>query len=329
MTAETNTPGAGVSSAVMKLSQDTTNELWSVTLCREYETPGAKKRAIELNIRAAIEAALASRELPPAELGEGNIRFDWETGDPNRPWDSKVITHDEMRQRYADMHRQAMTPPPASTASTLDAQQGDSLPRQSEAIKCYVATSKESCDAGPKYWVTIERDGKTITPYHTFIRGRADYEVASWDHLLNGAPEPDILAYDTDAPTTPPAAQVAAPGMAGEFVLRVPWGSWRADGVWQHNPLLQMSEAAQRAENIANGYLPATHPTPAAPASGVSDAARNYVAAQENLAEWHNTPRNQGRDLDACEMDELVRLTNWTDAAYEALQAALRTQNKE
>jgi hypothetical protein len=30
------------------------------------------------------------------------IRFDWTTGEPDRPWDSKVITHDEMRERYAD-----------------------------------------------------------------------------------------------------------------------------------------------------------------------------------------------------------------------------------
>jgi hypothetical protein len=73
-------------------------------------------------------------------------------------------------------------------------------------IRCYVATSKESCDAGPKYWVTIERDGKTITPYHTFIRGRAEYEIAHWDHVLSGAPKPDILAYDTDEPTPPQPA---------------------------------------------------------------------------------------------------------------------------
>ena len=86
------------------------------------------------------------------------------------------------------------------------------------AIRCYVGETKESCDAGPKYWVTIERDGKTITPYHTFIRGRAEYEVAEWDHLLNGAPEPDILAYETDAPTaTPSSADLAGEGRVGEL----------------------------------------------------------------------------------------------------------------
>jgi hypothetical protein len=92
----------------------------------------------------------------------------------------------------ADFIRHVITPVEPA-ARELTAAQG--------AIRCYVATSKESCDADPKYWVTIERDGKTITPYHTFIRGRAEYEVAEWNHLLNGAPAPDILAYDTEALT--------------------------------------------------------------------------------------------------------------------------------
>jgi hypothetical protein len=40
-----------------KLSQDATNELWSVVLRREYPNPGARKRAIEHCIRAAVETA--------------------------------------------------------------------------------------------------------------------------------------------------------------------------------------------------------------------------------------------------------------------------------
>lgn len=43
---------------ICKLSQDATNELWSVTLRRQYETPGEKKRAVERVIRGALEAAL-------------------------------------------------------------------------------------------------------------------------------------------------------------------------------------------------------------------------------------------------------------------------------
>lgn len=42
----------------MKLSQDTTNEIWSVILRRQYDTPGDKKRAIERQIRSALETAL-------------------------------------------------------------------------------------------------------------------------------------------------------------------------------------------------------------------------------------------------------------------------------
>lgn len=41
-----------------KLSQDTTNEIWSVILRNDYLTPADKKRRIEYEIRAAIERAL-------------------------------------------------------------------------------------------------------------------------------------------------------------------------------------------------------------------------------------------------------------------------------
>jgi hypothetical protein len=59
--------------------------------------------------------------------------------------------------------------------------------------------------------------------------------------------------------------------------------------------------------------------------AGASDAAIAYVAANDALAAWHNTPRNIGRDLDADELDEVSRLENATDAAYEALKAAIAT----
>lgn len=42
----------------MKLSQDATNEIWSVILRGDYEKPAARKRAIEREIRATLEAAL-------------------------------------------------------------------------------------------------------------------------------------------------------------------------------------------------------------------------------------------------------------------------------
>lgn len=47
---------------LLKLSQDTTNELWMVTLRRDYNTPGEKKRAIEREIRAALEYALGYKD---------------------------------------------------------------------------------------------------------------------------------------------------------------------------------------------------------------------------------------------------------------------------
>lgn len=48
--------------AICRLSQDTTNELWSFTLRRAYKTPAEKKRAIERVIRGAIEQALGATD---------------------------------------------------------------------------------------------------------------------------------------------------------------------------------------------------------------------------------------------------------------------------
>jgi hypothetical protein len=42
----------------LQLSQDATNEIWSVILRQNFPSPGAKKRAIEREIRCAIETAL-------------------------------------------------------------------------------------------------------------------------------------------------------------------------------------------------------------------------------------------------------------------------------
>ena len=64
--------------------------------------------------------------------------------------------------------------------------------------QCYVSVTKESCDEGPKFWVVIERNGERLTPQWYFIRGRAEYDVAEWEHLLNDGQKPNILSYQTD-----------------------------------------------------------------------------------------------------------------------------------
>lgn len=68
--------------------------------------------------------------------------------------------------------------------------------------RCYVGDMKTS--AGTDYYVCIERNGKRITPHKYTIRGRAEYDVAMWNNVLNDAPEPDILAYETAPPINPP-----------------------------------------------------------------------------------------------------------------------------
>lgn len=62
--------------------------------------------------------------------------------------------------------------------------------------------------AGMDYYVCVGHGkayGEYMTPNAYKIRGRAEYDVASWNHLFGHCGKPDILAYDTDAP--PPAAQ--------------------------------------------------------------------------------------------------------------------------
>lgn len=58
-----------------------------------------------IEIREVLEALAAQ---PAPGVGGGYIRFHWETGDPVRPWSCKVVTHDEMRQRYSEMCSEEM-----------------------------------------------------------------------------------------------------------------------------------------------------------------------------------------------------------------------------
>lgn len=56
---------------------------------------------------------------------------------------------------------------------------------------------------GHKTYMAIIRKGdRYMEDGHNEIKGRAEYAVAEWRHVLLGAEEPDILAFDTD-PTRP------------------------------------------------------------------------------------------------------------------------------
>lgn len=74
------------------------------------------------------------------------------------------------------------------------------------ALTAWVGTMQAS--NGTNYYVCVGfPGGKYITPQVYDIRGRADYDVAEWKHMLGQGPKPDILAFDTEG-ATPPAAQV-------------------------------------------------------------------------------------------------------------------------
>lgn len=80
-------------------------------------------------------------------------------------------------------------------------------------IECYVSDMTTS--AGMEYFVCFRRNGKIITPHRFLVRGKAEYEVAEYNHFFNDGPEPDILAYDTEEPAQP------APVVGGDAE---PWG---------------------------------------------------------------------------------------------------------
>lgn len=206
--------------SLMKLSQDTTNEIWSITLRREYETPGARKRAIERNIRAALETALG---LPSTIDGhEDGVTPIGEATDhipkPNPYEDQSPTTYEKViavrhPSTNDDLVKQLRWPVDylqgPNTVMIRDlfkmaADRIESLSAQLQTattdlgVECYVGDMKTS--AGMEYYVCLRRNDKTITPHMFKVRGKAEYEVAEYNHFFNDGPEPDIMSYDTDGP---------------------------------------------------------------------------------------------------------------------------------
>lgn len=65
-------------------------------------------------------------------------------------------------------------------------------------VECFVREMRTS--KGSEFFVVVKRDGRELTPHMYTERWKAEYDVASWQHLLCGAPKPDILAYGPSAP---------------------------------------------------------------------------------------------------------------------------------
>jgi len=68
-------------------------------------------------------------------------------------------------------------------------------------VECGVKTMKTS--SGEDHYVSVACGGRELTPHMFRERWKADYEVAEWRWLLNGAEKPDILAYGPDGPRRP------------------------------------------------------------------------------------------------------------------------------
>ena len=84
------------------------------------------------------------------------------------------------------------------------------------AMSAWVGDMKTS--AGMDYYVCVGHGkdcGEHMTPNVYKIRGRAECDVACWNHLFGLCEAPDILAFDTDEPTATPQQQ---PNPAGDQV---------------------------------------------------------------------------------------------------------------
>lgn len=135
-------------------------------------------------------------------------------------------------------------------------------------MSAWVGEMKTS--AGTDFYVCVGRDTGNpldrtyLTPNKYSIRGRAEYDVAEWNHLLGHGPKPDILAFDTD--TTPPAHG------DGEDLHHAVWSIVR--------PYIQ--PAAREKVNAALKESLTTRPTPEA-----RDAARPKSREVARIGDMH------------------------------------------
>lgn len=96
----------------------------------------------------------------------------------------------------------------AVTAALFNYEQGDTvsewlkntaalLRKLQQGAECFVREMRTS--KGSEFFVVVRCNGRELTPHMYTERWKAEYDVASWQHLLCGAPEPDLLAYGPDA----------------------------------------------------------------------------------------------------------------------------------
>ena len=174
---------------------------------------------------------------------------------------------------------------------------------QQGAMSAWVGDMKTS--AGMDYYVCVGHGkdcGEHMTPNVHKIRGRAEYDVACWNHLFGLCEAPDILAFDTDEPTaTPrqpnPAGAVPLIPLSKEDAAAVlrQFNRWRLgdDALEQPDSTIALAliiaiealaEAAGRADavSMAQRFLRWGLPVTFAPDAGISFD-RSYC---EKWATW-------------------------------------------
>lgn len=133
---------------------------------------------------------------------------------------------------------------------------------QRGAMSAWVGDMKTS--AGMDYYVCVghgEEYGEYMTPNVYKIRGRAEHDVARWNHLFGLCDAPDILAFDTDEPTATPQPPKPAGAMPlAELVLQalVASGCVKQHKVDEAREIMRPF-AAGRADAVPEGYVLVPH----------------------------------------------------------------------
>lgn len=122
-------------------------------------------------------------------------------------------------------------------------------------VECFVREMRTS--KGSEFFVVVKLGDRELTPHMYTERWKAEYDVASWQHLLCGAPEPDLLAYGPSEDSAP-----AGSGEVTDEMVEAAYSAWqdavRADrSMGNREAIRDALEAAllRKLQQGADGWL--------------------------------------------------------------------------
>ncbi len=106
-----------------------------------------------------------------------------------------------------------------------------------DVVSSYVSEMKTT--AGTDYYVTVRFGDRTLTPHMFKQRGKAEYEVAEWNWLINGGEQPDILAFAIDDVPEKLSELISVTVSHGKYTIQqTDHGRWEALRHGSHWPAM-------------------------------------------------------------------------------------------